>query len=303
MIIFPPIQARIQFITCIQNVELHLLREDEIHSRISGNKYRKLKYNLEAYSKGNKDALLTFGGAFSNHISAVAAAGKEFNIPTIGIIRGEELVDKFQENPTLNEAFENGMKLHFISRTDYREKSTPEFQQKLRSQFGNVFILPEGGTNELAIKGCEEILGDHTQDFDWISASIGTGGTISGLIRSKKSHQKVLGFPALKDSEFLKEDIKNWTQTQDFEIFPDYHFGGYGKITAEFIDFLNDFTQEYNVNLDPIYTGKMVYGLMEKMKEGFFPPKSKILAIHTGGLQGIEGFNQKLQKENKPIIR
>lgn len=302
MISFPTIQARTQYITRLENVEFHLLREDEIHPHISGNKFRKLKYNLLEFSHGNYDGILSFGGAFSNHIAALAAAGKEFKIPTIGIIRGEELAEKYKENPTLSFAEEMGMQLYFISRSDYRLKNEISFQDKLRTQYGNVLILPEGGTNELAIKGCEEILGEHTQGFTHIAAAIGTGGTISGIIKSKLDHQKILGFPALKDSNFLREEIKMWSQTQDFELIPDYHFGGYGKTTPEFIDFINHFTQEYDVNLDPVYTGKMVYGLFERIKSGFFPENSKILAVHTGGLQGIKGYNQKLKKENKQII-
>lgn len=295
--------SRIDFITKENDVELYLLREDEIHPSISGNKFRKLKYNIQAFQKGNYDAILTFGGAYSNHIAAVAAAGYECKIPTIGIIRGEELANKFHENPTLNLAYKMGMKLDFISRTDYRNKTNPEFIDQIKSKFGNVYILPEGGTNELAIQGCQEILGQHTLEFDFIACPMGTGGTLSGLILSKEPHQKILGFPALKDSDFLKSEIETWTNSSDFEMIQEYHFGGYAKESTEFIDFLNDFTQKYNVNLDPIYTGKMMFGLLDKMKQNHFPPKSKILAIHTGGLQGIKGFNQKLNQENKPSIR
>jgi 1-aminocyclopropane-1-carboxylate deaminase len=302
MISFPHIQARTQYITTLENVDLYLLREDEIHPHISGNKFRKLKYNLLEFFRGNYEGILSFGGAYSNHIAALAAAGKEFNVPTIGIIRGEELAEKYKENPTLSFAEEMGMKLHFVSRSDYRLKNEISFQDKLRKQLGHVFILPEGGTNKLAIKGCEEILGQHTREFTHIACAVGTGGTISGILKSKMNHQKILGYPALKDSHFLQEEIKIWSQTQDFELIPDYHFGGYGKTSPEFIDFINDFTEEYNVNLDPVYTGKMVYGLFEKIKSGFFPENSKILAVHTGGLQGIKGYNQKLKKENKPII-
>lgn len=302
MISFPPLSARVQSLTEINQVELFLLREDEIHPKISGNKFRKLKYNLEAFQKGNYDAILSFGGAYSNHIAALAAAGTEFNLPTIGIIRGEELLYNYHENPTLKEAEENGMKLHFISRTDYRMKENPEFLNELQAQFGSVYLLPEGGTNQLAIQGCEEILGKHTEEFDYITAAVGTGGTLSGLINSKLAHQKIIGFPALKDAQYLKESIQIWTEKSDWDWINDYHFGGYGKVSNEFIDFLNEFTQEYSVNLDPIYTGKMVFGLIQMMKNGFFPIQSKVLAIHTGGLQGIKGLNQRLIKENRPII-
>src|SRR5690554_755389 len=153
MINFPEIKSEIQFIQKSNEVELFLLREDLIHPEISGNKFRKLKYNLEAFFRGNHDSILTFGGAYSNHISATAAAGKMFKIPTIGIIRGEELMDKINENPTLSFAKSCGMKFKFITRSAYRNKSNPAFWEELKSEFGEVYLLPEGGTNALAIKG------------------------------------------------------------------------------------------------------------------------------------------------------
>ncbi|MET3732962.1 1-aminocyclopropane-1-carboxylate deaminase/D-cysteine desulfhydrase [Moheibacter stercoris] len=296
-------QSEIQFITKLNEVEIYLLREDQIHPNISGNKFRKLKYNLEAFKNGNYSAMLTFGGAYSNHIAAVAAAGKEFSIPTIGIIRGEELESKYQENPTLQLASQNGMKLEFISRSEYRNKSNPEFLEILKEKFGNVYILPEGGTNEFAVKGCEEILGQHTKEYNFIACPMGTAGTISGIIRSCNDKQTILGFPALKNADFLREEIQQWTSKSNFDLILDYHFGGYAKITPQFIDFLNEFTQKYNVNLDPIYSGKMMFGLLNLVKQNFFPAKSKVLAIHTGGLQGIKGINQQLIQENKAIIR
>lgn len=224
MISFPKIQSEIQFLEKKNEVEISILREDQIHPEISGNKYRKLKYNLEEFSKGNHDALLTFGGAYSNHIFATAAAGKEFDVKTIGIIRGEELAEKINENPTLTFAQSCGMQLKFISREQYRNKNSPEFLDKLKSEFGNIYILPEGGTNELAVKGCEEILRNHTKDFDFICCPVGTGGTISGLINSAENHQKVLGFPALKDSDYLVNEINRFTNRSHFELISDYHF-------------------------------------------------------------------------------
>lgn len=302
MISFPTIQAEIQFVKSIGHSELFVLREDRIHPEISGNKYRKLKHNLEAFSQGNYESILSFGGAYSNHIAALAAAGREFNIPTIGIIRGEELKDKIQDNPTLSYAKQNGMRLEFVSRTAYREKNQPKFLEELRMKFGNVYILPEGGTNEMAIKGCEEILGKHTAEFDYICCAVGTGGTIRGILNSALPHQKVLGFPAFKDSEFLKNEINQVGKRSNFDWINNFHFGGYGKYSTELIDFINEFKNQYNVPLEPIYTGKMFYGIDQLMKEKFFPVDSKILAVHTGGLQGIEGINQRLKEKNKPLI-
>lgn len=300
---FPEIQSRIQFITKINEVELFILREDEIHPTISGNKFRKLKYNLEAFQKGNYDALLTFGGAYSNHISAVSAAGKEFDMKTIGIIRGEEIVDKINENPTLTFAQNCGMQLKFISREDYRKKSNPDFLQKLKSEFGNVYILPEGGTNYLAVKGCEEILGIHTKEFDFISCAVGTGGTISGIINSSENHQEILGFPSLKGADFLTDEIKNFSSRSNWRLIPDFHFGGYGKINDELLDFINDFKFRFDVNLDPVYTGKMLFGIIKLMNDNHFPKETKVLTVHTGGLQGIEGMNQKIIKNKKTIVK
>lgn len=302
MISFPTIQAEIQFVKSIGHSDLFVLREDRIHPEISGNKYRKLKYNLEAFSQGNYESILSFGGAYSNHIAALAAAGREFKIPTIGIIRGEELKDKIQGNPTLSYAKQNGMRLEFVSRTTYREKNQPKFLEELRMKFGNVYILPEGGTNEMAIKGCEEILGKHTAEFDYICCAVGTGGTIRGILNSALPHQKVLGFPALKDSEFLKNEINQVGKRSNFDWINNFHFGGYGKYSTELIDFINEFKNQYNVPLEPIYTGKMFYGIVQLMKEKFFPVDSKILAVHTGGLQGIEGINQRLKEKNKPLL-
>lgn len=297
MVSLPEIQSKIQFIQKKNESELFILREDLIHPTISGNKFRKLKYNLEEFSKGNFDTLLTFGGAYSNHIFATAAAGKEFGIKTIGIIRGEELVNKINDNPTLTFAQNCGMKLKFISREQYRNKTNPQFLNKLKSEFGNIYILPEGGTNELAIKGCEEILNEKTKEFDFICCSVGTGGTISGIIKSSESHQNILGFPVLKDSGFLKEEIKKYTFRSSWELIPDFHFGGYAKTNKQLLDFLNGFKDEFNVTLDPVYTGKMMFGVSKLIENRFFPQGSKILTVHTGGLQGIEGMNQRLNKK------
>lgn len=302
MIQFPEIKSEVQFLKKENEVELYMIREDKIHPQISGNKFRKLKYNLVEFSRGNYTALLTFGGAYSNHISATAAAGKEFKIPTIGIIRGEEIELKFHENPTLKFAKTCGMQLKFISREQYRNKSNPDFLNQLKSEFGEIYILPEGGTNALAVKGCEEILNEQTQKFDFICCAVGTGGTISGIINSAENHQKVLGFPALKDSEFLENEIKTLSNRSEFRLISDYHFGGYAKVKPELLDFINEFKNQFDVTLDAVYTGKMMFGIQQLIQNGFFPPLSKVLAVHTGGIQGNEGMNQKLNKKNQTKI-
>jgi 1-aminocyclopropane-1-carboxylate deaminase len=282
-------------------ISVQIKREDLIHPFVSGNKFRKLKYNLLQAKTENHDTLLTFGGAFSNHIAAVAFAGKENGFKTIGIIRGDELAGKVTENPTLSFAQNCGMQLEFISREEYRLKSEVSFIENLKQKFGSFYLIPEGGTNDLAIKGCQEILTPEDADFDYICCSIGTGGTISGIINSVLPHQKVLGFPALK-GDFLKEEICNFVQNENWELLTDYHFGGYGKVNEALIEFINQFYTENQIPLDPIYTGKMVFGVIDLIQKNYFPAGSKILLIHTGGIQGIQGMNMKLKNKQLPTI-
>ena len=282
-------------------ITLEIKREDLLHPFVSGNKFRKLKYNVLQAKAENQSVLLTFGGAFSNHIAAVAYAGKEQGFETIGVIRGDELRDKISENPTLSFAQECGMRFEFVTREAYRHKTDAAFIEELKAQFGSFYLVPEGGTNDLAVKGCEEILTELDADFDFVCSAVGTGGTISGIINSALPHQKVLGFPALK-GDFLQDEIRNFVQNKNWELQTDYHFGGYGKVTAEFIEWMNWFYAQTGIPLDPIYTGKMVFGVMDLIQRNYFPPNSKILMIHTGGLQGIAGMNAKLRNQNKPII-
>ena len=289
-----------------KGISLFIKREDQLHPFISGNKYRKLKYNLQEAQNQNKDAIVTFGGAFSNHIAATAAAGLLYNIRTIGVIRGDELANDLENvlrnNPTLKFASEHSMKFHFITRSEYRRKDTSELINNLKVQFGDFYLVPEGGTNHNAVKGCEEILTKEDKQFDYICSSIGTGGTISGLINSIKNHQKVIGFPVLK-GDFLKNEIKKYILREDnWSLNTEYHFGGYAKVSEELITFINKFKAETNIPLDPVYTGKMMYGIIDLIRKGFFKERSKILAIHTGGLQGIDGMNVLLKKKNLPQI-
>ncbi len=284
-----------------KDVELYIKREDKIHPFVSGNKYRKLKYNLIEAKKIGFDTLLTFGGAYSNHIAAVASAGRNLGFKTIGIIRGEELKNKIKENATLNFAKECGMQFKFVSREDYRNKASKGFIDNLEKEFGVFYLIPEGGTNTLAIKGCEEILTNEDSDFDYICTAVGTGGTISGIINCSKPSQQVLGFSALK-GDFLQQDISKFVTKGNWHLIADYHFGGYAKINAVLISFINNFKNDYQIPLDPIYTGKMMFGIFDLIDKQYFPKGSKILAIHTGGLQGISGVNTILKKKNAPII-
>ncbi|MCA0133264.1 1-aminocyclopropane-1-carboxylate deaminase/D-cysteine desulfhydrase [Winogradskyella alexanderae] len=295
--------SRIQELPIITGgkVGLFIKREDELHPFVSGNKFRKLKYNLEEARYQGKEILLTFGGAYSNHIAAVAYAAKNKGFKSIGVIRGEELYNKVNSNPTLKFAKSCGMEFMFTTRKDYRNKYNMSFLSNLKAKFGDFYLIPEGGTNQLAVKGCQEILNYSDSQFDFICVCVGTGGTISGLINASKPHQKILGFPALK-GDFLKRDIRKFAKQKNWNLITDYHFGGYGKIKPELVTFINKFKNDFGIPLDPIYTGKMMFGIIDLIQKNYFTKDSKILAIHTGGLQGIEGMNLKLKDKNLPLI-
>lgn len=267
-------------------VRVWMKREDLLHSEISGNKFRKLKYNFARARSEKAQTLLTFGGAYSNHIAATAAAGRIAGIQTVGVIRGEELETKFLKNPTLRKAHEDGMKLYFVSRSEYRKKNDPFFLNQLKYLFGDFYLVPEGGTNALAVKGCEEIVKKEDLHYDYICVAVGTGGTISGVVNaSDDENQQILGFPVLK-GDFLSKDIRKFVRKNNWQLLTEYHFGGYGKYSNELLAFIADFESRTSIPLDPIYTGKMMFGICDLIKKGFFKQDSTILAIHTGGLQG-----------------
>ncbi len=271
-------------------VRLLIKREDQNHPFVSGNKWWKLKYNLEEAVKNGHTLLLTFGGAYSNHIYSTAAAAHELGLKSIGIIRGEEAVPL---NPTLSFAKASGMQLHYVTREAYRNKTEASFIEQLHSQFGNFYLVPEGGTNELAVKGCVEFATQLRSevDFDYLCLPVGTGGTIAGLAEGLSESKKIIGFPALKGATFLEEEIKKYTLKKNWQLVYDYHFGGYAKVTKELTEFMDQFESEFNIPLDPIYTSKMMFGVMDLIKKKSFEPGSRILTIHTGGLQGKAGFN------------
>ncbi len=296
-----PIQEIQNELLRAKKVKLFLKRDDLIHPSVSGNKWRKLKYNLVAAKELNHRTLLTFGGAFSNHIHAVAAAGKVFDFKTIGIIRGDR-IDPL--NATLQYAEDQGMQLHFVPRSAYRQKNTASFCLALEEQFGRFYSLPEGGTNTLALKGCAEIIVEIKDQLgqapDYITTCVGTGGTIAGIIKGSASttQTEILGVSALKGN-FLKGEVEELlaaasvSVSTKWSISNDYHFGGYAKFKPSLIEFINDFKKTYQIALDPIYTGKLMYGIFDLIKKDYFKKDSTVVAIHTGGLQGIEGFNQR----------
>lgn len=285
----------------LNGCSVYIRREDLLHPYISGNKYHKLKYNIiyalqEGYTK-----LVTFGGAYSNHILATAVAAKEAGITSVGIIRGEELHKSVATNPTLRMAKEHGMDFHFISREAYRKKENTEFLNKLRVAYPEAYIIPEGGNNALAIKGCEDILQPEDESFRIITTAVGTGGTMAGIVKSTLPHQKVLGYSVLKGT-FQQKTLLKYTNKTNYFITDAYCFGGYAKVDEGLINFINEFKEETDIPLDPIYTGKMLYGIRESIKNELFDKNSRILAIHTGGLQGIEGMNRHLAKRKLPQI-
>lgn len=290
----------IQEISIHKNVKLFIKREDLIHPRISGNKYWKLFYNINNYLERNpeKPYIITFGGAFSNHIAAVSAVGSMSGIPTLGIIRGEELKDKWRDNATLLFAKRNGMNLKFVTRDEYRHKE--KLTEFLQSEFPEALVVPEGGTNEEAVKGVKMMLNEQTKDFDYLCTAVGTGGTIAGISRFCEDNQKVIGFKVVDDAS-LENRISELTLKRNFNLI-DSGFGGYGKINDENIRFINDFKEKYNIPLEPIYTGKMMQKVFELINEDYFPENSRVLCFHTGGLQGIEGANMLLEKQNRNLI-
>ncbi|KYC43221.1 1-aminocyclopropane-1-carboxylate deaminase [Scytonema hofmannii PCC 7110] len=285
------------------NIRLFIKRDDLLNSSVSGNKFRKLKYNCLKIKELGFPRLVTFGGAFSNHIYATAAVGKYVGIETIGIIRGERTQSL---NTTLNFAEKCGMKLLFVSRSEFRDESL--VLKQIEKEFGTVYFLPSGGSNTLALQGCREIVEEiHSQMLfrpDYFCTACGTGCTLAGIIAAADSEQHIIGFSALK-GDFLKNDVQKMLDTQEniccknWQINDNYCFGGYAKWKPELILFINDFKRKYSIALDPIYTGKMVFGIFDLAKKAFFRPNTTIVAVHTGGLQGIEGFNQvKLKNYN-----
>lgn len=262
-------------------------REDLNHPFVSGNKWWKLKYNLAEAVRLGHDTLLTFGGAYSNHIFATAAAAKELGLKSIGIIRGEEALPL---NHTLTFAKSCGMHLHYISREVYRKKTESDFIEWLHNQFGDFYLIPEGGTNELAIKGCAEFARQLSQEveFDYLCLSIGTGGTMAGMIEGLDVSKKIIGFSSLKGGKFLEREICRMTSSEktNWSINTTYHFGGYGKLTTELVDFITNTNDQQLLPLDSVYTSKMFWGVRDLVKQNCFVKGSSILILHTGGLQG-----------------
>ncbi|NJN10313.1 MAG: 1-aminocyclopropane-1-carboxylate deaminase/D-cysteine desulfhydrase [Richelia sp. RM2_1_2] len=280
-------------------IRLFIKRDDLIHPQVSGNKWRKLKYNLQTAQEQQQTRLLTFGGAYSNHIAATAAAGKMFGFETFGVIRGE-LIKPL--NPTLFLAQQQGMRLISVDRQAYRAEKA-ELAARLQLELGECYVIPEGGSNALAVKGCAEIVTEVREQLDgklpdYFCVSCGTGGTAAGLVTGLARMSVLKVFPALK-GDFIKDEINRliWESVgkkyDNWQLISDYDFGGYTKWNHQLINFINDFYEKFRIPIDPIYTGKLFYGVWNEIKKGRFQNGSTIVVIHTGGLQGIAGFNQR----------
>jgi 1-aminocyclopropane-1-carboxylate deaminase/D-cysteine desulfhydrase-like pyridoxal-dependent ACC family enzyme len=265
-------------------IRLYLKRDDRLHPLVSGNKWRKLKYNLiAAYEKGYS-RLLTFGGAYSNHLYATAAAGQALGFQTISVVRGEELASA-PRNATLAFCESCGMRLHFVSRATYQRKADPAYLAELEQLFGSCYILPEGGTNELAIQGTAEIMPEIMNQLgdvpDYVCCAAGTGGTVLGLAQTAPTGTQVLGFLSLNAQDFQLP-----TTSERVQLITDYSFGGYAKTTPELLTFIRAFEQLTGVIIEQVYTGKMLYGIYDMARRGYFSDNSTVVAVHTGGLQG-----------------
>ncbi|WP_375558706.1 1-aminocyclopropane-1-carboxylate deaminase/D-cysteine desulfhydrase [Bernardetia sp. OM2101] len=287
-----------------KKLTIKVLRLDAEHQHIGGNKLYKLYYNLLEAKKQNKTKILTFGGAYSNHLRATAFAAKELKLESIAIIRGEEHQNL---NPVLTFCKQQNMQLHYISRTDYREKKNVDFIEKLKQQFGDFYLIPEGGSNALALKGTSHITKIAydlvEKNIDYFALAIGTGGTAAGIlngmqeINNEKQKTKVLAISALKGGDFLRNDIEmllndfygnNDERTeramQNLILETNFHEGGYAKKSERLIHFITDFNQQNNFQIEPIYTGKAFFAVYNLAKDNFFEKGATIVLIHTGGI-------------------
>lgn len=300
----PLLQELPEPVAAAHGVRLLLWRDDLVNPDLPGNKARKLKFNLIAARQQGHHTLLTFGGAYSNHIAAVATAGRLFGFKTIGLIRGDEPVAGTALNPTLAQAAAEGMALHYLDRSSYRHRAESDFLAEQLARFGPAYVLPEGGTNELALPGCAELVAEIQQQtsFDALALAVGTGGTLAGLLAGLAGEKHAVGVAALKNGGFLQGEIDALTQQAAGQIFTNYsvqtgyHFGGYAKYSAELLGFIRQFRERHGVLLDPVYTGKLLFGVLDLIGQGHFRRGSTVVAIHTGGLQAWAGWEARFGK-------
>jgi len=282
-------------------IDLHVLRDDLLHPAVSGNKWRKLKYNLlEAKSRGVK-TIVTFGGAFSNHIYATAMACKLLGLESLGIIRGEY----DPRNPTLRHAHACKMQLYFLDRETYRLKEESQEAMAIMSSLSNYMLIPEGGTNDNAMMGLGELADEiNKTDADTVLVSAGTGGTATGILKGLHEHKRLWVFSSLKDpyiEDVIRDQVTDQKSSQ-MRFVSEYHFGGYGKTKPTLITKINEFKQETGLAVDPIYNGKLVVGFLDMVATGQVIPRKKYLWINTGGLQGVAAYNYLASKKGKRLL-
>jgi 1-aminocyclopropane-1-carboxylate deaminase len=297
-----PLQAVDQEVFVQRNLSLYVKRDDLLHPHVSGNKWRKLKHNLLEARRLGCTKLITFGGAYSNHIAAVAAAGQDFGFSTLGVISGEA---NSVGNPTLSFAKAFGMDLHFTSRANMRNLSENALLQLLNIDTEKTFVLPQGGANCFALAGCREIVLETTAQLghqpEYFITACGTGATLAGIASTLEGKGSALGIAVLKGG-FLQNEVEKLLtacgkmNAPNFKVVDGFHFGGYAKWTPELVSFINDFKSETGIPLDPVYTGKAFFAVHELAKQGFFPAGANIVLVHTGGLQGVAGFNERFGK-------
>jgi len=270
-------------------LKVFMKRDDLIHPEVSGNKWRKLKYNLKHACDIGVSQIISFGGAFSNHIHALGYACRDLKLPLTIFVRGERTLPL---NPTLADLTSLGVNIRYLSREKYRERNSEVFLRSLEKDFPDSMIIPEGGSNQLALTGVGEMIAELKQQYDDILLPVGTGGTLAGCSVAAPSGTNITGFVVLKGADGIAADINRLTTRKNYALCHDYHFGGYAKYTPELVEFMNTFKAQHGISLDPVYTGKMIFGFYQRVAKGFYRNK-RILLIHTGGLQGVRGFNQR----------
>jgi 1-aminocyclopropane-1-carboxylate deaminase len=270
---------------------LDMLRLDTIHPVMSGNKWFKLKYNIEYALSNGYTQLVTFGGGYSNHLIAAAAAAKAFNLRITGIVRGMYA----HPTPTLTACAQEGMELVYVTKEAYQNKTDHAWLQTVVPDLSCSFIIPEGGANELGRKGAEAIAAFVSEEYTHVAVSAGSGTTAIGLRNALPSHQRILAFAPMKGGSYLREETATFIEamcTAQIEWIDHFHFGGFGKWNDELIRFMHHFYLENNIRLDMIYTGKMMYGISRLIEDHYFEPTDRILCIHTGGLQGNAAISE-----------
>ncbi|WNC72891.1 pyridoxal-phosphate dependent enzyme [Thalassotalea psychrophila] len=278
-------------------VEVFIKRDDLIHPIVSGNKWRKLKYNLLSAKELGYQQILSFGGAFSNHIHALAFACSQHNLQSIGIIRGEE---QYQHNFTLSWAKHWGMELEFVDRQTYKQRNNADFIEELQYQYPNAFIVPEGGSNQLALAGMSEVITELNDQiaYDYLLTPVGSGGTLAGLVKADNNQHKILGVAVLKQQGYLTEEVNTLLKDSakscnNWQVLNQFHRGGYGKYKAEDAARILQFSQTTGVPFEPVYSGKMILALLDLLEQGYFEAGAKIMLLHTGGLQGLGGMAER----------